>query len=192
MSKQPGVHYPKGIPDVVHNRERRLKQNITIPKDDYEESTMSDIAKPVVPNSRITDADKTNDIKSLERKLARTLYLLTKDEKLGWKLPSFALIPESPLHQVAEAGVKNLNDSKINAWTVARSPAAVIKYKSGQIVDSSEDTDGLVREYVIKSNIISGAFEQKNIEFAWLTREEIENLVSKEYFKASEFLFSYV
>ncbi|PAK97860.1 hypothetical protein B8W96_12420, partial [Lentilactobacillus parakefiri] len=33
ISKQPGVWFPKGVPDVKHNRERSQKQEIMLPKD---------------------------------------------------------------------------------------------------------------------------------------------------------------
>lgn len=190
VSKQPGVFYEKGIPDVVHNRERRLKQDVVIPKDEYDES-MSDISRPVIPNSRTTKADESNDLKSLERKLSRSLYLLIKDGKKGWKLPSFGLIENQlALHKTAEAGLRLLGGESISTWTVARSPAGLLKYKGDQLV-SSDESD-LTREYIIKSHILSGEFKPKNIEYAWLVREEIEDLVSKDYFNSTEFLFSRV
>ncbi|KAH3680138.1 hypothetical protein WICMUC_000539 [Wickerhamomyces mucosus] len=194
VSKQPGVFFQKGIPDIVHNRERRSKQEIIIPKEEYDESSsMSDFNRPVVPNSRITEADKTNNVKSLERKLPRTLHLLIKDEKLGWKLPSFELSEKDKLlHRNAEAGMRNLGGESINTWTVSRKPTAVLKYLSNKLVDSKENSEGLVREFIIKSHILSGEFSPKDIEYAWLTKEEIKDKVSKEYYEATEFLFSRV
>lgn len=192
VSKQPGVFYEKGVPDVVHNRERRLKQNLTIPKDEYEESTMSDISKPVIPNSRITKADEAGDVKSLERKLPRTLYLLTNDSKLGWKLPSFATEEKDALHKMAESGLRKLGGEEINTWTVARSPAAVLKYQKNKLVDSKAVAEDLTREYIIKSHILSGSFAPNDVEYAWLTREEIQEKVTPEYFEATEFLYSRV
>lgn len=192
VSKLPNVLYEKGEPDVVHNRERRLKQEVTIPKDEYEESSMSDISRPVVPNSRTTEADATNDVKSLERALPRTLHLLIKDSEQGWKLPAFDLEGETPLHRAAETGLRILGGENINTWTVARSPAAVLKYKQGQLVDSKEQCDNLTREFVIKSHILSGSFAPEQLEYAWLTREEIHEKVSEEYYKATEFLYARV
>jgi large subunit ribosomal protein L46 len=192
VSKQPNVLYEKGEPDVVHNRERKHKQDVIIPKEEYEESSMSDISRPVEPNSRITEADKANDTTSLERALPRTLHLLVKDSKQGWKLPSFTLPQETPLHRAAESGLRELGGEGINTWTVARSPAAVLKYENEKLVQSEFQKDGLVREFVIKSHILSGAFKPQNLEYAWLTREEIEKRVSNEYFEATEFLYSRV
>lgn len=192
VSKQPNVLYEKGEPDVVHNRERRLKQEVVVPKEEYEESSMSDISRPVVPNSRITEADKANDITSLERSLPRTLHLLIKDSKQGWKLPTFALPPDTPLHRAAESGLREVGGVGINTWTVARSPAAVLKYENGSLVPQDSQKDSLEREFVIKSHILSGAFKPQNLEYAWLTREEIQQKVSTEYFEATEFLYARV
>jgi large subunit ribosomal protein L46 len=52
------------------------------------------------PLGRITEADKTNDQKRLDRKLNRTLYLCVKRENGGWGLPSGALEGRENLHQV--------------------------------------------------------------------------------------------
>ncbi|CDR41156.1 CYFA0S06e02806g1_1 [Cyberlindnera fabianii] len=192
VSKQPGVFYSKGVPDIVHNRERRSKQEVVIPKDEYEESAMSDISRPVLPNSRVTKADEQGDLTSLERQLPRTLYLLVKDGKLGWKLPSFDVTEGTPLHRVAEDGLRQLGGDQINTWTVARSPTAVLKFDGCSLAPVDAQKKGLSREFIIKSNILSGAFKPQKVEYAWLTREEIEEKVSGEYFQATEFLFSRV
>ena len=192
VSNQPNVLFEKGEPDVVHNRERRLKQEVRIPKEEYEESSMSDISRPVVPNSRITDADRANDITSLERALPRTLHLLVNENNKGWKLPSFALAQGTTLHRAAESGLRELGGDDIHTWTVARSPAAVLKYEHGKLVAPDANSDKLEREFIIKSHILAGAFKPQNLEYAWLTKEEVEERVSKDYFEATEFLFSRV
>jgi large subunit ribosomal protein L46 len=52
------------------------------------------------PLERWTEADKAKDMKRLDRKLARTLYLVVKGGEGGWTLPSGALIGRENLHQV--------------------------------------------------------------------------------------------
>jgi large subunit ribosomal protein L46 len=52
------------------------------------------------PLERWTEADKLNNRKRLDRKLARTLYLCVKGEKEGWTLPSGPLVGRENLHQV--------------------------------------------------------------------------------------------
>lgn len=190
VTKQPGVYYSKGIPDVAHNRERRLKQVVTIPKQETsEDSNLDEISRPVVPNPRITEADKAKDLKSLERKIPRTLYLLTKDSN-GWRLPSFATPPETPLHISAEAGLRKLGGETINTWTVSNTPAAVLKFKGTELASSQDPSKDLTREYIIKSHILSGLFKPEGVEYEWLVKEEIKEKVSPAYYEATEFLFS--
>lgn len=179
ISKQPGVWYPQGIPDIRHGRERSTKQEVIIPKD---ENTASDtsVSRPVVKNPIITKADESNDTTSLERQLRKTLYLLVKTKPNGeWKFPSFEVNSDGELHEVAESGLRDIGGSKINTWTVSKKPVKVL----------ADETDGAL-EFFIKSRILTGEFVPKNkdIEFKWLTRDEIKDFVKKDYYDNTEFL----
>lgn len=52
------------------------------------------------PLSTWTEADKAKDVRRLDRKLARTLYLVVKRENGGWGFPAGELIGRENLHQV--------------------------------------------------------------------------------------------
>lgn len=52
------------------------------------------------PMPRETEADRTGDTKSLNRKLARSLYLLVESKQGGWEFPSASLTVKENLHQV--------------------------------------------------------------------------------------------
>ena len=53
------------------------------------------------PLSPWTEADKNKDVRRLDRKLARTLYLVVKREDGGgWGLPAGEVIGRENLHQV--------------------------------------------------------------------------------------------
>ena len=53
------------------------------------------------PYPRVTEADKNGDVRSLNRLLQRTLYLLVKSEKNGrWGFPSSFLMGKESLHTV--------------------------------------------------------------------------------------------
>jgi large subunit ribosomal protein L46 len=52
------------------------------------------------PMERWTEADKARDMKRLDRKLARTLYLLVKGKSGKWGLPNGTLVGRENLHQV--------------------------------------------------------------------------------------------
>lgn len=52
------------------------------------------------PLPRETEADRTNDLKSLNRKLDRSLYLLIKRKDGQWRFPEDRLYGRENLHQV--------------------------------------------------------------------------------------------
>jgi large subunit ribosomal protein L46 len=52
------------------------------------------------PMSRVTEADKKGDERSLERKLDRTLYLLVQEAQGRWRFPAANLVGRESLHQV--------------------------------------------------------------------------------------------
>ncbi|KAL3233890.1 Large ribosomal subunit protein mL46 [Nakaseomyces bracarensis] len=186
ISKQEGVWFPKGVPDIKHGRERSMKQNIVLPKNKSElqdgASEGDDISRPIAPNSIITKADESGDVLSLERQLRRTLYLLVKDNEGSWRFPNFDLGEEKSLHTAAESGIREVGGENLNTWTVSRTPAAVLK----------KDENNL--EFLIKSHILMGNFEIQNkksiSDYAWLTKDEIKEKVDKEYYKNTEFLLS--
>ena len=179
ISKRPGVWYPQGIPDLRYGRDRSTKQEVIIPKD---ENTSSDtgVSRPIVKNSIITKADKFNDTTSLERKLRNTLYLLVRNKPSDqWKFPSFQVNSDQALHEVAESGLRDIGGSKINTWTVSRKPVKVLENEKDRVF-----------EFFIKSRILTGEFvpKSKDIQFKWLTRDEIKDFMSKDYYDNTVFL----
>lgn len=183
ISKQEGVWFPKGVPDIKHGRERSQKQTINLPKSKQQEGQASDdISRPIIANSIVTEADKNNDLTSLERSLRRTLYLLIKDKKGIWKFPNFDIGEEKSLHRAAEKGIREIGGDNMNTWTVSRTPAAVLK------------DDPKSSQFLIKSHILMGRFDiqDKRIlsDFAWLSKDEIKGKVEKNYYEKISFLLS--
>ncbi|CDO92784.1 unnamed protein product [Kluyveromyces dobzhanskii CBS 2104] len=186
ISKQPGVWFPQGVPDVKHNRERSKKQEVVLPTDSSEGSNKSDVSRPIVPNSRTTKADESNDITSLERRLDRTLHLLVKDVNGKWILPSFPVNTESTdgkkgLHETAETGLRTIGGEDINTWTVSNVPVGVVQHEKDL-------------QFLIKSHIVAGEFklqDKKSVtEFAWLTKDEIKEKVDEKYYNSIQYLLA--
>ncbi|CAI4049437.1 mitochondrial 54S ribosomal protein mL46 SKDI_14G0790 [Saccharomyces kudriavzevii IFO 1802] len=193
ISKKSGIWFPKGVPDIKHGRERSTSQEIRLPNNNTatsitnkKEQNKDDVNRPVIPNDRITEADRSNDTKSLERQLSRTLYLLVKDRNGVWKFPNFDLSDDSkPLHINAENGLRLLGGDQIHTWSVSATPIGVLK-----------DEKNGAAEFILKSHILAGKFDlmpQKNDAFndyAWLTKDEIDEYVPKEYFSQTGFLLA--
>lgn len=188
VSKQPGVWFTRGVPDIKHNRERSQKQEVVLPTDSGEGTatdSADDISRPVAPNTRVTEADKQGDVTSLERQLARTLYLVVKNPAGSWCFPSFPVSLEAgarkPLHVAAEDSLRALGGENINTWTVSNTPAGVLR-------------SGDAAEFLVKSHILAGRFElqQKRdyVDFAWLCKDEVAERVGEAYFKETGFLLA--
>ncbi len=67
---------------------------------------MTEYKLDFVPSERVTEDDKKNNRKSLNRHLQHTLMLLVKD-KQGWGLPSIPLGDKESLRQVWTCLVAN-------------------------------------------------------------------------------------
>lgn len=82
-----------------HQLEALLKdaEDVMTEGDDAADVKKEPVEKPM---PRVTEADKTGDVKSLNRALQRTLYLLVKGGKGGWTFPTTGLVPKEDLHTV--------------------------------------------------------------------------------------------
>ncbi|CCK70732.1 mitochondrial 54S ribosomal protein mL46 KNAG_0F00630 [Huiozyma naganishii CBS 8797] len=179
--KQPGVWYPKGAPNLKHNRERSMKQEVTLPRQDSQDD--SGIMRPIVLNPTETEDDKKGILTSLERKLRNSLYLVVKDnDKNPWRFPTFPTQDDKPLHLTAEEGLKQIGGESINIWSVSAKPVAVI-----------EDAENKLCDFLVKSHIVAGQFSSTpstEIEHKWLTKDELKTLFEESYYSKIEFLLN--
>mgnify|MGYP004715346595 FL=1 len=197
----PNVEFPRGRPVVMHNRDRRFKQELKLPKSYAEEdvseggessgaseaSKLDNMSRKIVPNPRNTEADKQGDLSSLERKLARTLYLIVSLDGKKWEFPTFEVASEGseasegakPLHILAEEGLYQLGGENINYFNVSNTPCHV-----------ETGTDGN-KAFLIKLHILGGSFVPQNGEkFLWLSKEELGEHLNKEYYENVKHLLS--
>ncbi|KAK6458789.1 60S ribosomal protein L17, mitochondrial precursor [Scheffersomyces xylosifermentans] len=198
VANNPDIEFPRGRPELRHSRDRRFKQELRLPKTYKEEvetgegleseasaaPAQDDLARKIVPNSRTTKADE-NDQTSLERRLARTLYLVIKSND-KWTLPNF--VEESAeelkaLHVLAEEGLYKIGGEQINYFNVSNTPCHVYN-------NSNENK----KEYIIKSHILSGEFkpQDESLQFLWLTKEELEKHLDRAYYTDIAHLLSSV
>ncbi|KAI8098550.1 39S mitochondrial ribosomal protein L46-domain-containing protein [Halteromyces radiatus] len=135
---------------------------------------------PIQINDRITQADKTNDIKKLDRALTRNLYLIVKQQN-QWQFPQTDLQANEYLHEAAERYLKESCGKDMDVWFVGRQP--VSHYK--QSPSRKEDTEGL-KIFFMKARVYAGQVKPtKDVsDFAWLTKDELVNYLSPDYYKA--------
>lgn len=177
----PNIEFPSGRPDIKQQRDRRFKQEIKLPKtyktdengnEIVDIDSIDNLSRKIIPNSRTTDADTSNNLASLERKLSRTLYLIVK-QGTTWKLPSFEVDQTNeliPLHEIAKNGLHRIGGEEINYFNVSSTPCHHLENNSNH-------------EFFIKSHILSGRFEPQNgIEEMWLTKDEMADFLDKRYY----------
>ncbi|KAF2001628.1 50S ribosomal subunit L30 [Amniculicola lignicola CBS 123094] len=139
------------------------------------------------PMPRITEADEKGDLKSLNRALQRTLYLLVKDREGRWMFPQDKIIGKENLHLAAERILVQSSGLNMNTWIVGNVPIGHHEHNflpgAAKPVDS---TDIGYKTFFMKARIMAG---QANLtdnklglaDFKWLSREEMEKVVEKKY-----------
>lgn len=183
----PNLEFVHGRPEIRHQRDRRFKQELSLPKTFKtneqgeeiidEDSGADNLSRRIVPNSRITEADKKNDLSSLTRKLSRSLYLIiSKDESKTWEFPKFKMSNNNendivPLHKVAENGLYDIGGEQINYYNVSSKPC--------HLIHNGDD-----HEFFIKSHIVSGLFtpQEASIQYLWVTKDELKQYLNQDYY----------
>ncbi len=88
------------LSDEDRIREILLKDAENRVTEDGEEAQPDEIVPVERPMDRITEADKTNNVRRLDRKLDRTLYLVFQDKDKMWQFPSGDVPTDERLHEV--------------------------------------------------------------------------------------------
>ncbi|KAK9461080.1 mitochondrial 54S ribosomal protein mL46 [Lipomyces oligophaga] len=162
---------------VVLNRDQRHKQEIIIPERVVERETEESarIYAKIIPNSRITEADEENDVKSLERKLDRTLYFVTKTKSGKWEFPSSDLASDEALHDCSQRVLEEVAGVNIHTFLISKAPALV------------ETVGDNTKVFYLKSRIFNGRVQpspDSDVEdYAWLTKDELMNYVEPQYWE---------
>ncbi|EPT05402.1 hypothetical protein FOMPIDRAFT_1039417 [Fomitopsis schrenkii] len=147
--------------------------------------------KPQGPMPRVHEADVKNDVKSLDRQGERNLYLLVHGQNAAgkdvWRFPQGGIEEGQALHQAADRDLYNECGDLLDAWVVSRNPIGVIE----PATPSSSTAEPYV--FVYKAHILAGQVQpngKSTKDFAWLTKEEVESRVDKQYWAAVKDMLS--
>ncbi|XP_006598926.1 39S ribosomal protein L46, mitochondrial isoform X1 [Glycine max] len=142
-----------------------------------------------VPAPRITEADQSNDRRSLQRALDRRLYLLLYGNAYGapsgkpvWHFPEKVYESEDTMRKCAESALKSVIGDLSNTYFVGNAPMAHM------VVQPTENQSGSTsfKRFFFKSQVIAkNKFDIGKCEdFVWVTKDELT-----EYFpEQAEFL----
>ncbi|XP_044502829.1 39S ribosomal protein L46, mitochondrial [Mangifera indica] len=131
-----------------------------------------------VPAPRITEADKTNDRKSLQRALDRRLYLLiygnsfgASDGKPVWHLPEKVYESEETLRKCAEFALKSVLGDLSHTYFVGNAPMG---HMVVQPTDKVQDIPSCKRFFFKSQVIATNKYKIGNCEdFVWVTKDEL-------------------
>jgi len=156
---------------------------------DLEDAWKKD-AKDFVPASRITEADINNDLRSLDRKLDKTLRLVLQ-VKLGndifWELPSAKRADGESMRETAERAVSEVCGEGAKVQVVGNAPWGFYKYKYPR--KHRGETVG-AKVFVFKGHLSPGAQieageeEEEVVDFLWATLEEMGAWLRKDVLKS--------
>ncbi|TLD21031.1 Ribosomal protein L46 [Venturia nashicola] len=168
-----------------------LQDSIIYPvQKDGEEAAVEAQRKALVkPLPRVTEADRKNDQRSLNRSLQRTLYLLVQNERGHWTFPTDTIIGRESLYQAAERILVQSGGLNMNTWIVGNSPVGFSQFnfhKQKATANEKGVTELGEKTFFMKGRIMAG---QANIEknslglkdFKWLAKDEIEKTVLDRY-----------
>lgn len=144
----------------------------------YESRGKGDYQIDYVPAPRITEADKTNDKRSLQRALDRRLYLLlhgithaTPGGKPMWHFPEKVYENEETLRKCAESALKSTLGDLSHTYFIGNAPMGHMVI---QPTDTSPDLLPFKR-FFFKSQVI--AANKFNIgecdDYVWVTKDEM-------------------
>ncbi|EPS38284.1 hypothetical protein H072_7974 [Dactylellina haptotyla CBS 200.50] len=143
------------------------------------------------PLPRETEADLKNDVRSLNRKLSRTLYLLVKRgdrEGNAWKFPQANIVGKENLKQCAESILTKSCGRDMNYWMVGNVPIGHYAYNFPDSRKGEEEWIGK-KVFFMKARIFAGRPKLVGntasiTDYRWLAKEEIEEVVEGDYWKA--------
>ncbi|KAI1790773.1 39S mitochondrial ribosomal protein L46-domain-containing protein [Ganoderma leucocontextum] len=147
------------------------------------------------PAPRTHEADKKGDVTSLDRLGDRNLYLLIRGKdhagKEVWRFPQGGLQDGELLHQAALRDLHAEVGEHMDTWAVSKKPIAV--YQPSLHESMKSPLGGELYTFFLKAHILAGQARPngKNVtDFAWLTKEEIEPRVEKDYWASVKDILS--
>lgn len=164
---------------------------------DFEDAQLEEFNK-YKPNSRQTEADKTNDCHSLQRKLDSSLVLVIK-QKLGndyrWILPQAVHQTGETLRQTVEQALHNICLDSVKVRFMGNAPVGYYKYKYPKAARENGICGAKV--FFFKAQLLEKNPKSLNIKLSdttkdamWLTHSELNEVLQSDYGKTVQsFLF---
>ncbi|XP_057499411.1 uncharacterized protein LOC130783682 [Actinidia eriantha] len=131
-----------------------------------------------VPAPRVTEADKSNDKRSLQRALDRRLYLLLYSNAFGapngkpvWHFPEKIYESEETLRKCAESALQSVLGDLSHTYFVGNAPMGHMVI---QPMENAHDLQPFKRFFFKSQLIATNKFKiEKCDDFVWVTKDEL-------------------
>jgi len=146
-----------------------------------DESAKKNTDNEVTFNSRVTKADKENNLTKLDRSLENDLYLIVKEQN-KWVFPTFKnneevykqLVKDNKsLDLLSVSNLIELGGENMQLWSISKTPCKLLN-----------------NTFYFKSIIFSGEFKNDKVEHKWLNKKELKDVLNAEYYKEMEYLLN--
>jgi large subunit ribosomal protein L46 len=138
---------------------------------------------------RLTEADKQNDKKSINRKLEETLFLLV-EQKLGDKkhfvLPQGKRADGESMRQTAERVLQEQCGNKLETVFYGNAPCGFYKYK----YPASQRTETVgAKVFFFRTALRKAEVDSKTVQYQWVDKAELKTELRDSYYQSvSKFL----
>ncbi|CAH1118750.1 unnamed protein product [Phaedon cochleariae] len=168
-------------------------------KDTISKQTLQDLvdlwndeASKFKPANKITEADKKNDLKSLNRKLDKHLVFVL-NQKVGDKnfyiLPQGAREDGETLRQTADRVLRQNVGTDVKVQIYGNAPCGFYKYKYPGDIKNETGTVG-AKVFIYFARYLGGQLTQTNLDYKWLDRTELQKTLPPQYnTSVKQFLF---
>ncbi|KAJ6618275.1 39S mitochondrial ribosomal protein L46-domain-containing protein [Mycena sp. CBHHK59/15] len=142
---------------------------------------------------RVHPSDAARDYHSLDRKGRRNIYLLVRGIEDGvnkWEFPRGLAAPGELLHQAAQRDFHAKCGLHTDTWIVSKKPIGVYKPPLADPESPTASPEKII--FFFKAHIMAGQVRPaKSVrEFAWVTKQEIEKRVQKDYWEGVKDMLS--
>ncbi|OWA54635.1 putative 39S ribosomal protein L46, mitochondrial [Hypsibius exemplaris] len=151
------------------------------------------------PQPRVTEADKNGNLKSINRKLDRKLYLATHQILGGtpqWVFPQGAWTAGEGLRETAERVLRAATGEQLRVAFLGSTPCGWYKYKYPMESEIAKEFYG-AKVFFFKALLDVKASKEilpakDVVDYKWLTREELQDVMIEKYFdRVERFMFEF-
>lgn len=142
---------------------------------------------------RITEEDKKKDVKSSNRLLDHTLFLIVQQKDYGnkWSFPHGNHIQGESMREAAERVLRESCGEDLKAQFYGNAPCGFYELKYPQAVTEKEGIEG-EKVFFYKAFLTEGTLKSSPIlkDFKWVVRQDFKSTLSEDYRQSIEmFLF---